>query len=80
MEDLILFRLFLAFPFIGLLLPDMVLIFPGLKRAHIPGTHIVVETTLLTCMLICTLGIWYFEHKTGTLISRAEEDDTLLSA
>jgi hypothetical protein len=67
MEDLIIFRLFLAFPLIGLIIPDIGLFFSSLMKRHIPVTHIIIEGTLLICIFICTLGIRHYRYKAGTL-------------
>jgi len=62
MEDLIIFRLFLAFPLIGLLLPDTGTLFSPVK-GYIPATHIIIEVTLLVSIMVCSAGIMYFKRK-----------------
>jgi hypothetical protein len=60
MEEFTLFRLFLAFPLIGLSIPDIGLAFSG---NGIPATHLIIEITLLLCIAVCSLGIRYFKRK-----------------
>jgi hypothetical protein len=63
MEEFVFFRLFLAFPLIGLLMPDIGLIFSGFRISRIPVTHLIIEITLLVCMITCSAGIRYFKRK-----------------
>jgi hypothetical protein len=76
MEDIIIFRIFLAFPLIGLLIPDA-----GLKlldfKHHIPVNHIIIEATLLISILTCAAGIAYFKRK---LNKDLNSDSSLISA
>jgi len=69
MEEFIFFRLFLAFPVIGLLIPDLGLLFSGLRISRIPVTHLIIEVTLSVCIIICSLGMWYFKRKQGGKIA-----------
>jgi len=75
MEDLSIFRIFLAFPFIGLSIPDAGRTLSNLKD-HIPLNHIIIEATLLICILVCTAGIMYAKHKLNNL---AEDNDALIA-
>jgi hypothetical protein len=56
MEKLILFRIFLWFTIIGLLMFDINDIATG---ARIPSTHIIMLITLFSVLSICTLAIWH---------------------
>lgn len=62
MEDLIIFRIFLTFPLIGLLIPDTGLLLSDAKH-HISVNHTIIEITLLTSIIICSIGISYFKRK-----------------
>jgi len=58
MEKLIILRMFFCFPLVGLLLPDAGILlsnFPG----KVPVAHMVIEVTLLLCILLCTEAIAY---------------------
>ncbi|MFI5157661.1 MAG: hypothetical protein ACHQF4_02280 [Sphingobacteriales bacterium] len=61
MEDLIIFRIFLTFPLIGLFVPKVV-IFAGAK-GYISTTDVIIAITLITSVLICSLGIMYHKRK-----------------
>ena len=62
MEDLIIFRMFLTFPFIGLLIPDSgILLFK--TDGKMPVTHIIIEVSLLLSIIICSVGINYYKRK-----------------
>lgn len=63
MEEFVVFRLFMAFPVIGLLIPDIGSIFTGYGIAHIPATHIIIEATLSICIAICSAGIKNLKRK-----------------
>jgi len=60
MKELLLFRMFVLFPFIGIAGPDMA---NALRTsfASVPAEHIIVDTTLALCLIICSAGIWFFE-------------------
>lgn len=60
MKELLLFRMFVLFPFIGIAGPDMA---NALRTsfASVPKEHIVVDTTLILCLIICSAGIWMLE-------------------
>ena len=62
MEDLIIFRIFLTFPLIGLLIPDTGLLLSDAKH-RISVNHTIIEITLLTSIIICSIGISYFKRK-----------------
>lgn len=61
MEDLIIFRIFLTFPLVGLFVPKAV-IFAGAKE-YISSADVIIAITLLTSVLICSLGIMYHKRK-----------------
>jgi len=71
MEDLIIFRIFLTFPLIGLLIPDTGLMLFDTKH-HLSANHTIIEITLLTCIITCSAGIKYFKRKIN--------NDSLISA
>jgi hypothetical protein len=79
MEELIIFRLFLAFPVIGLLLPDIGLLFSGYRIYRIPATHLIIEITLSICIVICSLWIVRFKRKEERE-RKHPEDKSLISA
>jgi hypothetical protein len=60
MKELLLFRTFVLFPFIGIAGPDMA---NALRTsfASVPTEHIIVDTTLTLCLIICSAGIWVYE-------------------
>jgi hypothetical protein len=77
MEDLIIFRIFLTFPFIGLLIPDAGILLSN-SNTHLNIKHLIIEVTLLTCITVCSIGIWYFKRKlSATVISN---NDTAIAA
>ncbi|MDN3582738.1 hypothetical protein [Mucilaginibacter flavus] len=62
MEELLIFRIFAAFPLFGLLLPDLSSLLVAPYR-QIPFTHIYIELFLMLSILICTAGIWYGQRQ-----------------
>lgn len=54
--------MFLAFPLIGLLIPDLGGLLSNTKSA-ISATHLIVESTLLISIMVITAGIMYFKRK-----------------
>lgn len=60
MKELLLFRTFVLFPFIGVAGPDVA---NGLHTsfASLPKEHIIVDLTLIFCLIICSAGIWLHE-------------------
>lgn len=68
MEDLTIFRIFLTFPLIGLLIPDSGLLMLDFKH-RVPASHIIIELTLLTSILICSAGIAYIKWKSNRAVS-----------
>lgn len=69
MEDLILFRIFLTFPLVGLFVPKAGLVFAG-ANGYISIADVIIAITLLTSVLICSLGTMYHKRKMlGTLRS-----------
>ncbi|GAA3994491.1 hypothetical protein [Mucilaginibacter dorajii] len=62
MEELLIFRIFAAFPLFGLLLPDLSLLLVSPHR-QIPDDHIYIEFFLLLSEFICTVGLWYAQKQ-----------------
>jgi hypothetical protein len=62
MEDLIIFRIFLTFPLVGLFVPKAGIIFAGAK-GYISVADVIIAITLLTSVLICSVGIMYHKRK-----------------
>jgi len=62
MDNLIIFRLFLSFPLIGLLIPDLGSLLANTKN-YIPAEHLITEITLLISVMVCSAGIAYFKRK-----------------
>jgi len=62
MEDLIIFRIFLTFPLVGLFVPKAGIIFAGAK-GYISVSDVIIAITLLTSVLVCSLGIMYHKRK-----------------
>jgi hypothetical protein len=60
MKELLLFRTFVLFPFIGIAGPDMA---NALRTsfASVPKEHVIVDLTLALCLIICSAGIWVYE-------------------
>ncbi len=71
MEDLLIFRIFLAFPLIGLFIPDAGMLLSDVKHP-ISANHTIIEITLLTSIIVCSIGINYFKRKIN--------NDSLISA
>lgn len=63
MEELVIFRLFMAFPVIGLLIPDIGLLLSDYRISRIPSTHLIIEITLAISIAICTWGITHLKRK-----------------
>lgn len=66
MKELLIFRIFALFPFIGILIPDAATAVDSSLSA-IPAAHIIVEITLLICITICSAAIWIDENRIGAL-------------
>jgi hypothetical protein len=62
MDDLRIFRIFLAFPLIGLVIPDLGLA-AFTPKTNIPIGHLIIEGTLLLAIFICSVGIKYLRWK-----------------
>lgn len=66
MEDIIKFRIFLSFPLLGLLIPDLGLFLTGSSASDsIPVTHLIIAATLLICIAVLTVGIMLHTRKHG---------------
>jgi hypothetical protein len=77
MEDLVIFRAFLTFPLIGLLIPDAGILLLNRRAAHIPVSHVIIEVTLLICIATCSFSRKYLKRK---MFRRAELNDVLAKA
>jgi hypothetical protein len=60
MNNLLIFRLFVLFPLVGTFVPDVCNAVETSISA-IPATHIIVDITLLICLVICSAAIWVKE-------------------
>ncbi len=66
MEDILKFRIFLSFPLLGLLIPDMGLFLTGSTLSTaLPVTHVIIAATLLICIAVLTAGITIYKRKHG---------------
>lgn len=64
MEDIIKFRIFLSFPLLGLLIPDLGLFLTGSSAtAAFPITHAIIAATLSICIAVLTIGIMLYSKK-----------------
>jgi hypothetical protein len=57
MKELLIFRIFALFPFIGTAIPDIADAL-HLSFRSVPAEHIIVDVTLLICIAVCSFGIW----------------------
>jgi hypothetical protein len=71
MEELIIFRIFLTFPLVGLFVPKVGVIFAGAK-GYISVADVIIGITLLTSVLICSIGIMYHKRKLHGAIKSEE--------
>lgn len=73
MKELLLFRTFVLFPFIGIAGPDMA---NALRTSFgsVPGEHIIVDTTLALCLIICSAGIWLLETQELKISAKSKPD------
>jgi hypothetical protein len=77
MKELVLFRFFALFPFIGMIAPDITDALHS-SFSTITAEHIIVEITLLICLLLCTAGIWFFEiNKLKNMVPKVPEPGVL---
>jgi hypothetical protein len=67
MDNLIIFRLFISFPLIGLLIPDLGSLLSNTK-GYVPASHLITEVTLITCVMVCSVGIMYFKRKLNGIV------------
>jgi hypothetical protein len=63
MEDITNFRIFLSFPLIGLLIPDIGLFLTGASASALPVTHLIIAVTLLVCIAVLSVGIVLYKKK-----------------
>jgi|GEM_PF-5349518 hypothetical protein len=75
MKELLLFRIFALFPFIGISAPDLANAL-HISFASVPAEHVIVDITLAACLLICSAGIWLLETKELKISSKLNEDYT----
>lgn len=66
MKNLVIFRMFLCFPLVGFLLPDIGI---WLSRAHepIPVMHFVIVAVLAIGIAACTIRIIILKKRTGDI-------------
>jgi hypothetical protein len=62
MKELVIFRIFALFPFIGILIPDLASKFDSFS-SRISTDHIIIDVALSICIALCSIGIWRREHK-----------------
>jgi hypothetical protein len=77
MEDLVIFRIFLTFPLVGLLIPKAGVLFSG-ATGYISAGDIIIAISLSVSVMVCSLGIIHEKrklHHTGI-----KGDDAMLSA
>lgn len=72
MEKLIILRMFFCFPLFGLLLPDAGILLSR-TQGRIPLIHMIIETALIFCILICTALIAYSKKRSQDHESKANE-------
>lgn len=60
MKELLLFRTFAMFPFIGTVAPDLANALHT-TFSSIPAEHIIVDITLSVCLIVCTAGMRLIE-------------------
>lgn len=61
MKELLIFRIFALFPFIGIFIPDAASVI-NTSSLSIPAADIIVEITLFICIAICSAAIWIEEN------------------
>jgi len=72
MEKLIILRMFFCFPLFGMLLPDAgILLLKNPER--VPLTHVVIEVSMLFCILVCTAAISYTKKRNQNHANKANE-------
>jgi positive regulator of sigma E activity len=62
MEELVIFRIFLTFPLVGLLIPKAGIIFAGAK-GYISAADVIIAITLIISIIICSIGILLHQRK-----------------
>jgi len=67
MEKLIIFRMFLCFPLFGSILPDIG-IWLSSRTETIPLIHLIIETTLLISVVICSIRIYILKKKNDSTV------------
>jgi len=60
MKELLLFRIFSLFPFIGIAAPDLAIALHNSFTA-VPKEHVIVDFTLCLVLLVCSAGIWMLD-------------------
>ncbi|WP_461451104.1 hypothetical protein [Mucilaginibacter sp.] len=74
MEEIVIFRIFLMFPLIGLVIPKAGILFEGAKGSVSVG-DIIIATTIIISMIICSIGISLHKRRIGTV----KESEPLIS-
>lgn len=72
MKELSLFRTFALFPFIGIAAPDLANALHT-SFASVPTEHLIVDTTLIFCLMICSAGIWLFETQELKTLGKSKD-------
>jgi len=72
MEKLIILRMFFCFPLFGLLLPDAGILISN-SPGHIPPVHLIIETSAIFCILVCTAIIFYNKRKEQNQANKTNE-------
>ena len=70
MEELVIFRIFLTFPLVGLLIPKAGMIFAG-GKGYIAVADVIIAITLIVSIIICSIGILLHKRKI-TAVKRNE--------
>jgi len=73
MKELLLFRIFALFPFIGIAAPDLANALHT-SFSSVSAEHIIVDVTLSICLVICSAGIWLIETGELKIASRSKEE------
>jgi len=62
MEELVIFRIFLTFPLVGLLIPKAGIIFAG-GKGYISAADVIIAITLIVSIITCSIGILHHKKK-----------------
>ena len=72
MKKLIILRMFFCFPLFGMLLPDAGTLLSK-NPARVPLTHVIIEVSMLFCILLCTAAIFYGKKRIQNHADKANE-------